>query len=116
MSMTFYGWYKDANDEPVFIDGPNFSNSNALMLLRTLGYDTEEIARNGVAELDAIDLCSRVVLARAVPPIADDGMPTIQHGNWYECGLAPGYFARAWDMIADLCFAVLPHTDRVTVA
>lgn len=80
-----------------------FSNSNAEMIARALGYEVED----GAHEFDAEELRSRVVLAQAVSPVNDEGMASIQNSNMVSCGIRPGYFADAYVAIADVCdFAI----------
>ena len=73
MSMTFY-CYREVDGGTEFSDGPNFSNSNAVMILRSLGLDMDDCC----ASFDAADMLGRVTLGRVVPSIADDGMPSIE--------------------------------------
>lgn len=141
MSMTFYTYRADATNpigshgpmteddsiycpwrrtldptpeqerEAGWFNGPNFSNSNALMILRSLGFTTE-----AGSVFDAGDLMGRVTIARACPPIADDGMADVRRGNVIDCGVRPGYFADAYEAIAEVCEVAIEWGAPVMVA
>ena len=104
MSMTFYA-YRETAPGAEFSDGPNFSNANARMILRSLGYGDEILDDYGEpGPLDARELKGRCLMALAVGgAIADDGMPAIGAGNITECGLRPGYFRAAYERILPVC-------------
>lgn len=113
MSMSFY-CYTETDGKVNFLlgdDAPNFSNSNAFMILRSLGYEPDY-----AQSFDADELLGRVTLARAVKPVADDGMPDIRHGNMIQCGVRPGYFESAYERIAEVCELAKAHGVKVVVA
>lgn len=132
MSMTFYCYREDftrpaAPEGPAdeygdgpqptyeervacgWCDGPNFSNANAMLTLRSLGYDLDE--HDGPFELDASDLYGRLVLASQIGgSIDDDGFDasvTAQPGRMtmIDCGVRPGY-------LADAYAAILPVAEQ----
>ncbi len=71
MSMTFYA-YRETARGAEFSDGPNFSNANARMILRSLGYGEEILDDYGEpGPLDPRDAVS----ARACWPVAGTGAP-----------------------------------------
>jgi hypothetical protein len=47
MSMTFYA-HRERSGRAKLSDGPNFSNANARMILRSLGYGKEILDDTGV--------------------------------------------------------------------
>ena len=66
MSMTFYAHRETARGAE-FSEGPHFSNANACMLLRSLGYGAEILDDYGEpGPLDARELRSRCLTALAV--------------------------------------------------
>ncbi len=117
MSMTFYA-YRETARGPEFSDGPNFSNANARMILRSLGYGEEIVDDYGEpGPLDPRDLKGRCLTALAVGgAIADDGMPAIRNGNVVECALRPGYFRSAYERILPVCDQAEAWGTHVTVA
>ncbi len=117
MSMTFYAYRQTARGAE-FSDGPNFSNANARMILRSLGYGEDILDDHGEpGPLDPCDLKGRCLTALAVGvAIADDGMPSIRNGNLTECGLRPGYFRSAYKRILPVCDQAEAWGTEVTVA
>ena len=117
MSMTFYA-YRESAKGAEFSDGPNFSNANARMILRSLGYGDEIVGDFGEpGPLDPRDLKGRGLTALAVGgAIADDGMPVIRGGKIVECGLRPGYFRSAYERILPVCDQAEAWGTHVTVA
>ena len=118
MSMDIYT-YRDNGPEGVeFSDGPNFSNDNARMILRSLGYGDEILGPYGEVEpLEPRDLKGRVLLALAVGgTIADDGMPAVRHGNITSCPTRPGYFRSAYQRILPVCDTAEAWATQVHVA
>lgn len=101
MSMSFYCYRENADGSITFMDEdlrPNFSNSNAFMILRSLGYEPDY-----AQSFDPDELMGRVTMARVIPPVSDDGMDNITYGNVTNCGIRPGYFADAYEQIAEVC-------------
>lgn len=85
--------------------GPHLSNRNAGMVLRSLGYNTDE---SYSYSLERGDLRGRLLTALAVGgAIADDGQPEIvsqgSGATMIDCGLPVGYFARVYEQLLDLC-------------
>ena len=117
MSLTFYAYREPARGAE-FSDGPNFSNANARMILRSLGYGAEILDDYGEpGPLDARELKGRCGTAFAVGgAIADDGMPAIRSGNIVECGLRPGYFRSAYERILPVCDQAEAWGTHVSVA
>ncbi len=117
MSMTFYACRESAEGAE-FSEGPNFSNANARMILRSLGYGEEILDDYGeLGPLDPRELKGRCLTALAVGgAIADDGMPAIRNGNIVECGLRPGYFRSAHERILRVCDEAAAWGTHVTVA
>lgn len=123
MSVSFYGYSEPAPGEsPEFIDGPNFANDNAAMIARSLGI-ADKWEYGGSWDLD--DFEGRVKTAQAVGGgIADDGQDDIVTGGpgtgratMVDCGVRPGYFADAYDALADLCADLrAAGIDRVLAA
>lgn len=94
--------------------GPNFANSNAMMVVRSLGYDTSEV--EGSMSFDPVELRGRVTLARVIPPIDDSGIASSRHGNIIDCGVRPGYFASSYEGIAEVCEQAIAWGTRVVLA
>ncbi len=117
MSMTFYA-YRESAEGAELSDGPNFSNANARMILRSLGYGEEIFDDHGEpGPLDAPDLKGRCLTALAVGgAIADDGMPAIRGRKIVECALRPGYFRCAYERILPVCDQAQAWDTHVTVA
>ena len=117
MSMSFYAYRETARGAELS-DGPNFSNANARMILRSLGYGEEILDDYGEpGPLDARELKGRCLMALAVGgAIADDGMPAIRSGNVTECGLRAGYFRSAYERILPVCDQGEAWGTHVTVA
>ncbi len=99
-------------------DGPNFSNANARMILRSLGYGDEILGDFGQpGPLDPRELKGRCLTALAVGGvIADDGMPAIGSGNVVERGLRSGYFRSAYERILPVCDQAEAWGTHVTAA
>ncbi len=68
------------------------------MLLRSLGYELAD----GSATFDPAELLGGVTLARACPPVSDDGIAEIQHGNVIACGVPAGYFTDRYAEIGEV--------------
>lgn len=85
--------------EAGWFNGPNLSNTNADMVLRSLGYGYSD----GATSFDPAEMLGRVTMARACPPVDDTGMPDIRHGNVVSCGVRPGYFDDRYSGIAEVC-------------
>lgn len=109
MSVSFYNYIDHADDGIEFIDGPNFANSNADQIVRSLGYENGIV--DGFGKFDLDDFEGRVLTALAVGgATADDGQPNIESGGpgtgqarMIDCGIRPGYFANAYTRLAELC-------------
>ena len=116
--MNVYTYTRDGLGETVFSDGPNFSNANALMILRSLGYGDEILDAYGLPEaLEPGDLRGRLLTALAVGgTIADDGMPAVRHGKLTSCPTRPGYFASAYERILPVCETAQAWGTQVHIA
>ena len=117
MSMSFYA-YREGPHGTEFSDGPNFSNANALRILRSLGYGEEILDHYGQpGPLDPRDLKGRCLTALAVGgAIADDGMPPLRNGNVIDCGLRPGYFHSDYERILPVCDQAEAWGTHVAIA
>ena len=117
MSMSLYA-YRETARGPELSDGPNFSNANARMILRSLGYGEEILDDYGEpGPLDPRDLKGRCLTALAVGgAITDDGTAVLRDGNVVDCGLRPGYFRSAYERILPVCDQAEARGSRVTVA
>lgn len=88
-------------------EGPSLAQANVGIVMRSLGYEWD--GSDPYGKYDPHELLSRVTLARAVPPISDDGIePTVSGGDgcctMIDLGLCnPGYFARVYEDIAEVC-------------
>jgi hypothetical protein len=104
MSMSFYT-YRELADRPEFFSGPNLSNRNAGLVLRSLGYDPERDDERGVCgPFEPRELKGRLLLALAIGgTLPDHGTATIESGGLVECGLPAGYFRRAHERILPVC-------------
>ena len=120
MSMSFYCYRETANGVEFAPEDvcPNFSNSNAAMILRSLDVEPDHCV-----SIDADDLLARVTLARAVPPIEDDGKADITTGGpgtgqalMIDCGVRPGYFESAYERIAEVAELAREWGVKVVVA
>ncbi len=99
--------------EAGWFNGPNLSNSNAAMVVRSLGYDSPD---DGSMTFDPAELLGRVTMGRACPPIDDGGMPDIRVGNMTACGVRPGYFSDRYAGIAEVCEQALAWGVEVVLA
>lgn len=100
--------------EAGWFNGPNCSNDRAAMVIRSLGYDGPI---DGCMTFDPAELHARVTMARACPPVADDGMPGIQVGNMVTGSVRVGYFDDVYTGIAEVCeFAIAWQIDTIVCA
>jgi hypothetical protein len=93
--------------------GPNYANANAIMIVRSLCY---EPSTSGAMSFEPAELLGRVTLARAMPPVLDDGQPDVTHGNMTVCGVRPGYFVDAYEQIAAVCEQAIEWNVGVVLA
>ena len=107
MSVTF-SVQADDPDRPgwpcVLAWGPNVSNRNAAVIIRSLGYGEQELA---ASEVDSADLAGRLAIAAVVGgAFPDHGTPDFAipgtGAQMIECGLPAGYFARRYEELAEL--------------
>lgn len=112
MSMTLHAHNKATDD---LLEGPNFSNANCAMILRSLDLP---VPTDGVVSLDRRSLHGAALLGSAVGGgIEDDGQPDIRVGNMIDCGVRPGYFADAYAAIVEFCQLAAEHgVDEVYFA
>lgn len=117
MSITFFPCPYDG---PPPKDAPdvNMSNRNAGMVIRSLypdGTPGRSFEQYGCGNLDADDLLSRCTVARAVPPVEDDGQPDIEAprqpgmARMIDCGLPAGYFADKYAALAEVAEYAKKH-------
>lgn len=99
--------------EAGWFNGPNMSNVNAAMIVRSLGYDAPD---DGSMTFDPAELLGRVTMARACPPIDDSGVRSSRHGNVIDCGIRPGYFADRYVGIAEVCEQAMTWGVEVVLA
>lgn len=105
--------------------GPNLSNANALMVLRSLNLDERICPDTGCVDaLDPADLKGRILTALAVGgAIADDGQPDVDSAQYglegvrvIDCGVRPGYFADVYERLLPVCEQALAWDVDVVVA
>lgn len=90
MGVQFSGW-NPATESFVDHESVDFSNTNASLVLDTLGLDPCDLS----GALPADDFLGRVLMALAVSP-EDEGTPSYDDSSpggmtWIECGRRKGY-------------------------
>lgn len=117
LSSIYTPWQRTLDPTPEqeidagWFNGPNLSNRNAAMVLRSLDLDPEQYT------FDAADMLGRVTLALHVGgTTADDGQPDIQVGNMIDCGVPAGYFARVYEAMLPVCEQAVAWNADIVVA
>ena len=92
----------------------NVSNTNARLLLESLGFSTldEDGSLDLCGSADGSDLLGRVLMAQALVP-TDAGVPAVREGNIIDCGRHEGYMDERFEQLSDIATWAAAHNAEV---